>query len=123
MASLNTLRRLPASSLVEVTVASTILVLVFGLALASLTRLASSGPQQLQLRTQQLVARTAAETIRHREWQTRTWREGSVELAQEVLPTPQAPGLFTLRITATVRGREIARFHQLVYAPSSSAAP
>jgi hypothetical protein len=116
-------RRLLASSLVEVTVASVILVLVFGLALASLTRLASSGPQQLQLRGQQLVARAAAETIRRREWQARTWREGVVDLSQEVLPTPESPGLFNLRITATVRGREIARLHQLIYAPAPPTTP
>ena len=42
--------RLPASSLVEVTVASVILVLVFGLALGSLARLSVSGPSQLALR-------------------------------------------------------------------------
>jgi hypothetical protein len=115
MASLG--RRLPASSLVEVTVASVILVLVFSLALGSLARLSVSGPQQLQLRGRQLVGRVAAETIRQQTWQSSSWREGSVELAREVSTSPQAPYLFTLRVTATVRGREIARLQQLVYAP------
>lgn len=110
-------RRLPASSLIEVTVASVILVLVFGLALGSLARLSVSGPPQLVVRGRQVVARAAAETIRQRAWQSRTWHEGSLDLEREVSTTAQAPHLFNLRITAAVRGREIARLQQLVYAP------
>lgn len=113
-------RRLPASSLVEVTVASVILVLVFGLALASLARLAVSGPSQLHLRGQQVVARAAAETVRQRDWRSRTWRQGVLELQQEVTSSPGAPHLFNLRITANAAGREIARWQELVYAPPVS---
>lgn len=116
-------RRLPASSLVEVTVASVILVLVFSLALASLARLAISGPQQLQLKGAQLVGRVAAETIRQRDWRSHAWRVGRVDLTQEVRTSPEAPYLVTLRITAAVDGREIARLHQLVYAPPRPASP
>ncbi|GAB3879821.1 hypothetical protein GCM10028824_43950 [Hymenobacter segetis] len=116
MASLSR-RRLVASSLVEVTVASVILVLVFSLAMASLTRLVVSGPQRLPLRARQVVARVAAETIRDRTWQSRVWHEGALELEQVVSTSPQAPYLITLRITAAVRGHEMAHLQQLVYAP------
>jgi hypothetical protein len=123
MAALS-VRRLPASSLLEVTVAAAILVLVFSLALGSLARLALTGPSQLQLRGQQLVGRVAAETIRQRDWRTETWREGKVDLNREVRPDPAAPHLLHLRITATVREREIAHLQQLVYdASSTSPAP
>ena len=115
--------RLPASSLVEVTVASVILVLLFSLALASMARLSVSGPQQLPLRAQQMVARAAAETIRQRTWHDRSWREGDVELTQEISTTPEAPYLYNLRLTAVVRGREIAHFQQFIYAPPLPASP
>lgn len=118
-----TARRLPASSLIEVTVASVILVIVFSLALASLARLAKSGPGQLQLRSQLLVGRVAAETIRQRTWQPRSWRESGVELTREVHRYPEAPNLVNLRITAVVGGREMARLQQLIYAPPPTAAP
>lgn len=126
MAALNRPRRsrLPASSLVEVTVATVILVLVFGLALGSFARLSLTGPRQLHLRGQQLVARLAAETVRQHAWHSISRREGVVELTQEVLPyAPQVPHLWRLRITASVRGREIARLQQLVYAPPRTPSP
>ena len=115
--------RLPASSLVEVTVASVVLVVMLSLALASLARLAQSGPSQLQLRSQLLVGRVAAETIRQRTWQSRSWHEGVVELTREVQTFPRAPYLVNLRITAVVGGREMAHLQQLVYAPPTVAAP
>ncbi len=116
-------RRLPASSLVEVTIASVILVVVFSLALASLARLALSGPSQLQLRSQQVVGRVAAETIRRRTWQSSGWREGGIDLTRDVRTDPEASYLINLRITATVGGREMARLQQLVYAPPATASP
>ena len=116
-------RRLSASSLVEVTIASVILVVMLSLTLASLARLAQSGPSQLQLRSQLLVGRVAAETIRQRTWQARSWREGNVELSQEVHISSEAPYLVNLRITAVVGGREMAHLQQLIYAPPPAAAP
>lgn len=116
-------RRLAASSLVEVTVASVLLVIVFSLALGSLARLAVSGPRQLQLRGQQLVGHLAAETIRHRQWQGRTWREAGLDLEQTVQRYPDAPYLVNLRITAGAGGHELARWQQLVYAPPIAPAP
>jgi len=118
-----TVRRLSASSLVEVTVASVVLVVVFSLALASLARLAVSGPRQLQVRGQQLVGRVAAETIRHRQWQAREWREAGLNLEQTIQRYPEAPYLVNLRITAGAGGHEIARWQQLVYAPPSTPSP
>ena len=115
--------RLRASSLVEVTIASVILVVMLSLALASLARLAQSGPSQLQLRSQLLVGRVAAETVRQRTWQPRSWREGGIDLTQEVHLFPEAPYLVNLRITAVVGGREVAHLQQLVYAPPPVAAP
>ena|GEM_PF-6718243 len=110
-------RRLPASTLVEVTVAAAILVVVFGLALGSLARLSVSGPQQLQLRGQQLAVRVAAETVRTRAWRDYRWHEGTIELSREVDFDPEEPHLLTLRITATAGGRQLAHLQQLVYAP------
>ena len=110
-------RRLPASSLLEVVVATTILVLVFGLALASLTRLTLTGPRQRQLRGQQLVAHAAAVTIREQAWHARTWREAGFELTQEVTLSPATPTLLTLRITAEAAGQSVAQLQQLVYVP------
>jgi hypothetical protein len=117
------LLRLPASSLVEVTVATTILVLVFGLALGSFARLSLTGPRQFQLRGQQLVGSLAAETVRQHAWHAISRREGVIALEQEVLPYARVPHLWQLRVTASVRGREIARLQQLIYAPSHVAAP
>ena len=117
------LLRLPASSLVEVTVATAILVLVLGLALGSFARLSLTGPRQLQLRGQQLVAHLAAETVRQQAWHASSRREGIIDLEQEVSPYPRVPHLWQLRITAAVRGREIARLQQLVYAPPHAPTP
>lgn len=117
-------RRLKASSLLEVTVATAILVLVFGLALGSLTRLTLTGPRQLQLRGQQLVAHVAAETIRQQAWYARTWQEGGLEITREVPPSLAAPRLLTLRITASAADKPVARLQQLVYvSPAPSATP
>lgn len=120
---MRTLRRLPASSLLEVTVATAILVLVFGLALGSLARLTLTGPRQLELRGRQLVAHLAAETIRQRAWHARFWREDGLDIEQEVTPSPTTPRLLTLRLTASAQGRPIARFQQLVYDVPESTTP
>jgi hypothetical protein len=115
--------RLAASSLLEVTVATAILVLVFGLVLGSLARLAYTGPRQLALRGQLLLAHQAAETIRQRAWHARTWRQDGLDIDQEILPDSTTPHLLTLRLTATAQGRPVARLHQLVYALADSTAP
>ena len=116
-------RRLPASSLLEVTMATAILVLVFGLALGSLSRLALTGPRQLELRGQLLLAHQAAETSRQHAWHARTWRQEGLDLEQEVIPDPVAPHLLTLRLTATAQGRPVARLQQLIYVPADSLTP
>jgi hypothetical protein len=115
VATLTPIRRLPASSLLEITVATAILVLVFGLALGSLARLTLTGPRQLELRGRQLVTYLAAETIRERAWHARFWHEDGLDIEQEVTPSPTAPHLLTLRLTASAQGRPIAHFNQLVY--------
>lgn len=117
------LRRLPASSLLEVTVATVILVLLFGLALGSLTRLTSTGPRQLELRGQQLVAHVAAATIRQQAWHARNWHEEGLDLSQEVTPDPTAPRLLTLRVTASANGKILARYQQLVYVIAETPTP
>ena len=117
------IRRLPASSLLEVTVATTILVLILGLALGSLARLTLTGPRQLQLRGQQLVAHLAAETIRQQAWHARSWREGSLDIEREVTPSATTPQLLTLRITALAQGRPVAQLQQLVYVPAPAPTP
>lgn len=123
MAALIIIRRLPASSLLEVTVATAILVLVFGLALGSLARLTLTGPRQLELRGRQLVTHLAAETIRQRAWHARFWREDGLDIEQEVTPNPTMPRLLTLRLTASAQGRLVAQFQQLVYDAPEPATP
>ena len=78
---------------------------------------------QLGLRGQQLVARLAAESVRQHAWHPRSRREGVVDLEQEVRPYGRVPHLWRLRVTASVRGREIARLQQLVYAPPPAPSP
>jgi len=116
-------RRLPASSLLEVTVATVILVLVFGLAMGSLTRLTLTGPRQLELRSRQLVAHLAAETIREQAWHVRQWQEAGLLIEQEVIPSSDNQHLLTLRLTATAQGHRITRFQQLIYVHARISSP
>jgi hypothetical protein len=112
----NRCARLPASSLLEVTIATAILVLVFGLALGSLARLTLTGPRQLELRARLLLAHEAAETIRQRTWYARRWQQDGLEIEREVVPDPASSQLISLRLTATTQGRQVAKFRQLIYA-------
>jgi hypothetical protein len=123
MATLKLMRRLPASSLLEVTVATAILVLVFGLALGSLARLTLTGPRQLELRGRQLVAHYAAETSRQRAWHARSWEEEGLVIEQEVIPSPTIPHLLTLRLTASAHGQQVTQLQQLVYDTPTTPTP
>jgi hypothetical protein len=123
MAGLKLVRRLPASSLLEVTVATAILVLVFGLALGSLARLTLTGPRQLELRGRQLVVYYAAETIRQRAWHARSWYEDGLAIEQEVTPSPTTPHLLTLRLRASAQGKTVSQLQQLVYDAPEPATP
>lgn len=116
-------QRLPASSLVEVTVASVILVLMLGLALGSMARLAVTGPQHLRVRAQQLVARVATETIREHHWQTQAWQEGALGIVRDVRPYPQVPYLYELRVVASAHEHEVAHYQQLIYDPGYAPTP
>ncbi len=114
--------RLSAASLLEVTVATAILVLVFGLALGSLVRLAATGPRQLELRGRLLLAHEAAVTVRERAFFARAWRQDGLDLTREVAPHPTTPHLLLLHLTATAGRRPVAQLRQLVYAlPDSTA--
>jgi hypothetical protein len=123
MAKVRSTHRLPASSLLEVTVATAILVLVFGLALGSLVRLTLTGPRQLELRGRQLVAHLAAETIRQRAWHARFWHREGLDIEQEISANSTVPHLLTLRLTASAQGRPVVRFQQLVYDAAEPTTP
>lgn len=114
--------RLPAASLLEVTVATAILVLVFGLALGSLARLTVTGPRQLELRGRLLLTREAAITARERAFFARTWQQDGLTLTRDVTPYPAIPHLLVLHLTATAGNRPVAQLRQLIYASSDSTA-
>jgi len=109
--------RLRASSLVEVTVAVTILVLVFGLALMSFANLARTGPSITRLRAEQLTQQLAAETLRTHLWLNQATERGGFTLTQTITPFPSNPELIELEITARIGERDYSRYRQLVYAP------
>ena len=110
-------QRLPASSLVEVTVAAAILVIVFGLALAVYARLLHQGPAPRQLRARQLVQDRATRTIRARQWLNQTEEVGPILLEQTITPALNRPHLYQLRVDALVQDSVLATYQELVYAP------
>ncbi len=111
---------LRASSLLEVIVAVTILVLVFGLALMSFANLSRTGPSITRLRAEQLTEQLAAETLRTCFWLDQTTERGGFTLTQTVTPFPGNPNLLEIEIIARIAERDYARHRQLVYAPKPS---
>jgi ABC-type amino acid transport system permease subunit len=117
MAIFPQVKRLPASSLVEVTVAAAILVLVFGLALGVCARLVRHGPGPQQLQARQLVQERAAQTIRAQQWQNRTDKVGHILIEQTITPALNRPHLYQLHVVALVQDSVIASHQALVYSP------
>ncbi|MBO0361132.1 hypothetical protein J0X19_24450 [Hymenobacter sp. BT186] len=110
--------KVAASSLVEITVAAIILVLVFTLSLAVCARLVHYGPSQRQVKYQQVVQQAAAATIRTHSWHSRTTQVGTITLEQEVHPYRGNRHLLQLRVQAIERDKVMASCQQLVYSPS-----
>lgn len=112
-------KRIPASSIVEITVAAVILVLVFSLALAICARLAQHGPSQRQQRGQQLVQELAATTLRSRAWHDQTTVVGSFTLERVVAPYQRGqPSLLHLQVRALDQEQKVlAQYQQVIYVP------
>lgn len=114
-------KRIRASSLVEVTVAAVILVVIFSLALAICARLALSGPNRHKLQAQQLVHREAMETIRTKVWHARTRAVGPIDLEQQVSAYRNNRELLNLRIEARQNGHLLASYQELIYVSAKDA--
>jgi hypothetical protein len=114
-------KRLPASSLVEVTVAAAILVIVFGLALAVCGRLLRQGPSPRQLYAWQLAQALATQTIRRGEWIQKTVDAGELLLEQRVQRYQSRPYLYQLQVQALAQDSVLATYQELVYAPPADA--
>jgi len=112
-------KRLSASSLVEITVAAVILVLVFTLALTICAQLGQHHPAQRQLRGQQLVQQLAATTIRTHAWYAKTTMVGPITLERIVSPYQGKPHLLQLQIQAMEQDEIIAHYQEVIYVPPS----
>ena len=112
------MKRLPASSLVEVTVAAVILVIVFSLALAVCARLVRQGPGPRQLMVRQLVQERAARTIRSHKIQSSSETVGDISLEQTLTPVTNHAHLYRLQVEARLQDSVLTTYQELVYLPA-----
>lgn len=108
-------KRLTASSLIEVAVAASIIVLVFSLALAVCVRLVRQGPGSRQLYYRQLVQELATTTIRTRAWHAKSVVKGNVLLESTTSPYLGNKRILHLHVTALEQDKVIAQYHELIY--------
>ena len=107
--------RIPASSIIEVTVGMVIIGIVFAIALMIYTQLSGSSKNLQQLKYSGKMKSIARETVLQGSWIDETITDEQVIIQKEVIPYGNTKGLFLLQLEALGSDNKVLASQQTIH--------
>lgn len=101
------LKRLPASTLVEVLISMVIIMAVFVVAIGIYTKVTQSGFSFSRIEAQQQMKKIMAESIENKDWEDAVITVDSIEYKKNVNPYAGYTDLLLITIDASQQGRKL----------------